>query len=355
MRSDPKSFAASPNQRTSNTTKTMIRSSQDGHNPVPDRDTPIDLSVVVPLYNEEENVGRLYDALCESLTPESMTFELLFVDDGSHDGTRDVLRSIAARDARVRAICLRTNYGQTAAMRAGIEHARGKIIVTMDGDLQNNPLDIPTLVKKIDEGYDLVTGWRRNRKDPIISRKIPSKIANWIIRRVTKVPIHDTGCSLKAYRAELIRQVPLYSELHRFIPAMSTLATSRFAEVVVRHHPRQFGESKYGLSRVGKVVLDVLTVKMLISSARQPLHWFGLPAAGFFLLASTVGLGAAYLAIVSDSLSTFVLPVVALLLAYLAFHLLIAGLFGELVVRTEPTQRVEPLVNCYEITPQSSK
>lgn len=318
------------------------------------RPTP-DLSIAVPLYNEVDNVGLLYERIVQALDPTELDFEIIMVDDGSSDGTRERLKEIALSDRRVRAVLLKANYGQTAAMRAGIEHTRGRIVVTMDGDLQNDPQDIPTFVKKIEEGYDLVAGWRRDRKDPIISRKIPSKIANWLIRRMTHVPIHDTGCSLKAYRAELIRQLPLYSELHRFIPAMSTLATDQFAEVVVKHHPRQFGVSKYGLSRIGRVLVDVMTVTMLISSSRKPLHWFGLPAMGCFAVSAIVAALAAWNGMASPETATFVLPVVALLLGYLSIHLMTAGLFGELVVRSDPSSRVEPLTHQVQLWPKQSR
>lgn len=316
-----------------------------------DNGTAPELSIVVPLYNEEDNVGRLYDRIVEALEPTGIRFEVVLVDDGSSDGTRERLKRIAEHDGRVRSVLLRANYGQTAAMRAGIEHTLGGIVVTMDGDLQNDPRDIPAFVDKINEGYDLVAGWRRNRKDPILSRKIPSRIANWLIRRMTHVPIHDTGCSLKAYRAELIRQLPLYSELHRFIPAMSTLATARFAEVVVKHHPRRFGKSKYGLSRIGKVLVDVMTVTMLISSSRKPIHWFGLPALCFLALSIGVAGVATWQSLSAQGDSTFVLPVVSLLLGYLSVHLMTAGLFGELVLRSDPSSRVEPLSNSIEFRP----
>ncbi len=309
----------------------------------------MDLSVVIPIFNEAENIRGLYKGILDALEPTSEQFEVLFVDDGSTDQTLTVLRRLVADDPRVTAIRLRRNFGQTPAMRAGIDHCRGEIVVTMDGDLQNDPLDIPILVDKIREGFDLVTGWRQNRKDVWVSRKLPSKIANWLIAAVTDVPIHDTGCSLKAYRGGLIRQLPLYSDMHRFVPAISTMATVRFAEVKVRHHPRRHGESKYGLSRVWRVLLDVLTVKMLVSSSRRPLHWFGLGAVLPAVLA--IGAAAVWGQVLwgPDRPATIVPPVVSLLMAYLAVHMLLVGLFGELVVHTEPARRVEPLAACSSI------
>jgi glycosyltransferase involved in cell wall biosynthesis len=294
----------------------------------------MDLSVVVPVYNEEENVDELHRRIVDALAPEGFSFELLLVDDGSRDRTVERLVAIQRSDPRVRAVKLRRNFGQTPAMRAGIDLARGDVIVTMDGDLQNDPRDIPMLMAKLAEGYDLVTGWRFDRKDAFLSRRLPSKVANWLIGRITGVRIHDNGCSLKAYRGDVIKKVPLYSEMHRFIPAMSTLAGTRITEVVVRHHPRLRGTSKYGLSRVGKVILDLITVKMLIAFSQRPLHWFGLGA----LASLTASVAAMGLALVAGELATggpsIVFPTVSLLFAFLATHFVVTGLAGELIVRT---------------------
>ena len=220
-----------------------------------------DVSVIVPLYNEEENVGRMHAAIVAAVEPIGVTFEMVFVDDGSRDRTLERAIDLARNDPRMRVVQFRRNYGQTPAMAAGIEQALGKVLVTMDGDLQNDPADIANLLDKINEGYDIVVGWRHNRQDKLISRKIPSKIANWLIGKVTGVPIKDNGCSLKAYRGSLIKEIPLYSEMHRFIPAMASIAGPRIAEIKVRHHARQFGKSKYGLSRVYKVLLDLMVIK----------------------------------------------------------------------------------------------
>jgi glycosyltransferase involved in cell wall biosynthesis len=223
----------------------------------------MDLSVVVPLYNEEDSVTPLYQAIATVLDALSCEAEMIFVDDGSRDRTFAVAEELAAGDKRLRVVKFRSNYGQTPAMAAGIDTACGRIVITMDGDLQNDPQDIPSFIEKIDEGYDIVVGWRFDRQDKLISRKIPSRIANWLIGKVTGVPIKDNGCSLKAFRADVIKQVPLYSEMHRFIPAMASIAGPRIAEIKVRHHARQFGQSKYGLSRVYKVLLDLLTIKTI--------------------------------------------------------------------------------------------
>ena len=211
-----------------------------------------DLSVIVPFYNEEDNIVRMHAAIVAALEPLGIPFEMVFVNDGSRDRTLQRAIELAQQDARLRVVQFRRNYGQTPAMAAGIEHARGEILITMDGDLQNDPTDIRHFLAKIDEGNDIVVGWRHNRQDKLVSRKIPSKIANWLIGKVTGVPIKDNGCSLKAFRASLIKAVPLYSEMHRFIPAMASIAGPRIAEIKVQHHARQFGSSKYGLSRIYK-------------------------------------------------------------------------------------------------------
>ena len=247
----------------------------------------MDLSVVVPLYNEEDSVRPLYESIRSVLDNLSVDGEMVFVDDGSADSTFSKAAEIADADPRLRVVKFRRNYGQTPAMAAGIDLARGRIIVTMDGDLQNDPRDIPEFLKKIDEGFDIVVGWRFERQDKLVSRKIPSKIANWLIAKVTGVPIKDNGCSLKAYRADVIKHVPLYSEMHRFIPAMASLAGPRIAEIKVRHHARKFGESKYGLSRVYKVLLDLLTIKMIATFSARPLKWFAMLSAPFLVLSTT--------------------------------------------------------------------
>jgi glycosyltransferase involved in cell wall biosynthesis len=232
------------------------------------------VSVVVPVYNERDNVARLCAATHEALARMRRTYELVLVDDGSSDDTVEVASEIARSDTRVRLIVLARNSGQTAAMAAGMAHARGKYLVTMDGDLQNDPRDIPLLVDTLEQDYDLVAGWRMKRQDKLVTRKIPSRVANWLIGKITGIPIRDNGCSLKAYRASVMRHVPLYSEMHRFIPAMSSIAGARIVEVPVRHHARQFGQSKYGLSRIYKVLLDLISIRLVVAYANQPLVWF---------------------------------------------------------------------------------
>lgn len=223
------------------------------------------LSIVVPVYNEEDNVRPLFEKIqtvCETIGD---AYEILFVDDGSEDETFNLLSELCKQEPQLVVIRFEKNAGQTAAMAAGFEFARGERIISMDGDLQNDPIDMPRLLEKLDGGYDLVCGWRKNRQDKFLTRRVPSIIANWIIGKVTGVPIHDNGCSLKAYRASVIKQVPLYGEMHRFIPAMATVVSARIAEIVVSHHPRRFGKSKYGLGRIWRVMFDIIAFKLIIS------------------------------------------------------------------------------------------
>jgi glycosyltransferase involved in cell wall biosynthesis len=242
------------------------------------------LSIIVPFYNEEENITRMHAAIVAAVEPMQVSFEMVLVDDGSKDATAQLATELARKDPRVMFVKFRRNYGQTPAMAAGIAHARGQILVTMDGDLQNDPRDIKLFLDKIDEGYDIVVGWRHNRQDKLVTRKIPSRIANWLIGKVTGVPIRDNGCSLKAFRASLIKRIPLYSEMHRFIPAMASIAGPRIAEIKVTHHARQFGKSKYGLSRIYKVLLDLMVIKTVASFTSRPLVWFSMLAMPFAVL-----------------------------------------------------------------------
>ena len=223
------------------------------------------LSIVVPVYNEEENVRPLYEKISVVCGVNGLSYEVLFVDDGSQDNTYEVLSEMRETEPNISVIKFQENAGQTAAMAAGFEYAQGERIISMDGDLQNDPEDIPLLLEKLDDDYDLVCGWRKERQDKFWTRRVPSIIANWIISLVTGVTIHDNGCSLKAYRAEVIKQVPLYGEMHRFIPAMSTVVGARITEIVVKHHPRRFGTSKYGLGRIWRVILDILAFKLILS------------------------------------------------------------------------------------------
>jgi glycosyltransferase involved in cell wall biosynthesis len=233
------------------------------------------VSIVVPIYNERENVRLLYDQLVAALPDMGCPWEVLMVDDGSTDGSSDELDQLAREDHRIKIVRFRRNYGQTAALGAGIRYATGDVIVTMDGDLQNDPADIAKMVRKLDEGFDLVHGWRKERHDALVSRKIPSRIANWIISKTTGFPIHDLGCTLKAIRREIAQELELYGEMHRFIPILAHGRGARCVEMVTQHHPRRFGKTKYGISRTIRVVLDLITVKYMLDYFASPMKLFG--------------------------------------------------------------------------------
>lgn len=291
------------------------------------------LSVIVPFFNEEDSIAPMHAAIVGAVEPLRVSFEMVFVDDGSRDATALRGEEIARRDTRVRFVKFRRNYGQTAAMAAGIEYSRGEILVTMDGDLQNDPADIGLFLAKMAEGYDIVVGWRFKRRDKLISRKIPSKIANWLIGRVTGVRITDNGCSLKAFRAALIKNIPLYSEMHRFIPAMASIAGPRIAEIKVRHHARQFGKSKYGLSRVYKVLLDLMVIKTVASFTSRPLLWFTLLSLPLTLIGLTALAGGLLAALPADGRMSLPLTGSGIIFLMAAVTLLASGAFGELVYK----------------------
>lgn len=305
------------------------------------------ISIVIPVYNEEACVLPLYENIrtaCESL---SRDYEVVFVDDGSKDRTFDLLERLHGRDNRVRVVRFRKNFGQTAAMAAGFAHACGEIVISMDGDLQNDPADIPRLVARLEEGYDLVCGWRKDRKDKFITRRLPSIIANWLIGIITGVRIHDNGCSLKAYRACLIKNVTLYAEMHRFIPAMSSLLGARIAEMVVNHHPRRFGKSKYGIGRVWRVALDIMTVKMLTGFTNHPICWFGLLSLPFLLF----GTFFLFLSLNSyfnvDNMNSFpvIYPSMCVLLYFIFINFIILGLLGEMIVSEGDFKQSDAIMN----------
>lgn len=296
-----------------------------------------DLSIVIPFYNEEECVGRMYDAIIAAMADVTYQYEIIFVDDGSSDKTLEIASALTKTDKKLRVIQFRRNYGQTPAMAAGIDHARGRVIITMDGDLQNDPRDIPSFLEKMDEGYDIVVGWRHKRQDKWLTRKLPSMIANRLIGSITRVPIKDNGCSLKAYRAAIIQKVPLYAEMHRFIPAMASIAGPRIAEIKVRHHAREFGSSKYGLSRVYKVLLDLLTIKTLTSFFSKPAVWFvtlGLP----FALIGTGIVAYGLLELLTGGATSISMMGTGLLFFTLSIFLFFNGILGELVYGTGETR-----------------
>jgi len=311
------------------------------------------LSVVSPVYNEEENLPLLYEAVRKAVDPLEIDWELILIDDGSKDCSLKEMEKLAAADpVHVCLICLRRNFGQTAAIAAGIDHATGEVVVLMDADLQNDPADIPVMLEKINEGYDVVSGWRIKRKDTYITRTLPSNLANWLISAVTGVHLHDYGCTLKAYRREVITGFHLYGEMHRFIPVYANSVGARITEIKVQHHPRRFGKAKYGLERTMKVVLDLFTVKFLSSYANKPIYLFG--GAGISLmLVSLAMLFYLFIRRVSVGTSVVASPFfsVSIMIAILGFQSILMGLIAELLMRTyhesqgKPTYTIRKTVN----------
>lgn len=301
------------------------------------------LSIVIPLFNEEENIPILYEKLKENLDPLGKEYEILFVDDGSTDRTLSILEEIQSKDNKVIILSLRRNFGQTAAFAAGFDFARGDVIVTMDGDLQNDPADIPKLLELIKDN-DLVSGWRKKRKDPFFSRRLPSLIANWLISNVTGVKLHDYGCSLKAYRRDVIKNLKLYGEMHRFIPAVASWYGVRVAEVEVRHFPRLKGSTKYGISRTIKVVLDLITVKFLQSFSTKPIQFFG-PAGVFsgflgFLISLYLSIDKIFF---GKNIGGRPLLLLGALLIIVGIQLIGMGLLGEMLVRVYHESQRKPI------------
>ncbi len=293
------------------------------------------LSVVIPVHNEEENIPPLLEGLSKTLTALGKPFEVIIVDDGSTDGTLARLKELKSIYPWLKIVVLRRNFGQSAAFTAGIDHASGEVIVTMDGDLQNDPADIPLLLEKIKEGFDVVSGWRKDRKDPFWSRRLPSLLANALISRITKVKLHDYGCSLKAYRAEVIKGLIIYGELHRFIPALVNLSGARVTEVEVRHHPRRFGRSKYGFSRTYRVLLDLLLMFFFRKFATKPLHIFGLTGGILFFLGFLIECYLTYLKLfLHQKIGHRPLLILGVLLILAGINLLGTGLLAELLIRT---------------------
>ena len=297
----------------------------------------IKYSIVVPVLDEQENIPPLYVKLTEVMDSLAESYEIVFVDDGSRDQSFKVIAEIYESDRRVNVIRLRRNFGQTAALKAGIDFARGEIIITLDADMQNDPEDIPRLLAKLAEDYDIICGWRKDRQEPWLSRRLPSLLANKIMSGVSGIPLHDFGCTLRVYRRELIQDLPLYGDLHRFIPALASWSGARMAEIIVRHHPRRHGHSKYGLGRIGRVVLDFLSVKFLLDYSTKPLHFFGL----FGLLGTSVGgfLGLFLLywkVVLGESIFIKHGPMLLLtmLLIVSGIQFISIGLLGEMLSRT---------------------
>jgi glycosyltransferase involved in cell wall biosynthesis len=314
------------------------------------------LSLFLPVYNEEENLPRLNERIFEAMERLGHGFEVIYVDDGSADRSLELLKEFAAKDRRVRVIAFRRNYGQTAAMAAGISAARGDVLIPMDADLQNDPADVEWLLAKLDEGYDVVSGWRKDRKDALLTRTLPSRLASGLISKISGVELHDYGCSLKAYRREVLKDVQLYGEMHRFIPIYASWAGARVTEIPVTHYPRVAGKSKYGLSRTIKVVFDLVTIKFMASYMTKPLYAFGWAG----MLAFAISFFSALIAVLMKYIgwphrATFIqtpLPVLAMVMLVLGIQLFLMGLIAEIVVRTyhesqgKPIYTVKTKINC---------
>jgi glycosyltransferase involved in cell wall biosynthesis len=315
---------------------------------VPDREKmeaslDLPISIIIPVFNEEENIELLHERLIRSLSGLGCDYEVIYVDDGSTDASFNLLRNAADKDESVKVIQLSRNFGQTAAISAGVDHAHGKMVVLMDADLQNDPTDIPTILDKLDEGFDLVSGWRTNRKDPWLTRRLPSRIANALISWVTGVHLHDYGCTLKAYRQEVFDGFRLYGEMHRFLPAYAAQVGARITEVPVSHHPRRYGKSKYNLKRTIKVLLDLLTVKFLSSYASKPIYLFG--SLGLTLIGSSLVI-LVYLVLDKlmrqRSLIESPLLLMTVMLFILGFLSVFMGLMAELLIRTYHESQGKP-------------
>ncbi len=311
--------------------------------------TNVHISLVVPIYNEVESLPHLIEAIAQIMLPQNLNYEIICIDDGSTDGSTELLKKIAQSRHDLKAIILRRNYGQTAAMAAGFQHSQGQIIISLDADLQNDPADIPLLLAKIDEGYDLVSGWRKNRQDNTLTRLIPSKIANWLIGQVTEVKLHDYGCSLKAYRSEVLADLNLYGELHRFIPALAFIEGAKIAEIPINHHARRFGQSKYGLGRTFRVLMDLLTIWFMKKFLTRPMHVFG--SAGLFLIVGGFVLGT-YLSFLKlflgQSIGDRPLLLLVVILILTGVQLFSFGLLGELLMRTYHESQGRPIYRVRE-------
>lgn len=309
------------------------------------------LSVVIPIYNEVENLPHLIHAIALSLQDNQIdSYEIVCVDDGSTDGSAELLKQLARERSDLRAVILRRNYGQTAAMSAGFHHARGKVIVTLDGDLQNDPKDIPLLLSKLDDGYDLVSGWRKERQDAKVTRLLPSRIANWLIGKVTGVKLHDYGCSLKAYRSELVADLNLYGELHRFLPALAFIEGARITEIPVSHYPRRYGRSKYGLDRTFRVLMDLITIAFIKTFLTRPMHVFGF--FGLFSTLAGIAIGA-YLTFLKYGLQEGIrdrpLLIFAVVLILAGVQLFCFGLLAEVLMRTYHEAQGRPIYRVREL------
>jgi glycosyltransferase involved in cell wall biosynthesis len=311
--------------------------------------TAPELSIVIPVRNESPNIDALYRELTETLTAFGRPYEIIVVEDGSTDDTFDVLARLQAQDPRLRVIRFRRNFGQTAAFAAGFAHARGRFIITSDGDLQNDPHDIPGMVEQCEAGPDLVAGWRRDRKDPFLNRRLPSMIANWVISQTTGVKLHDYGCSLKVFRADVVKEMRLYGEMHRFLPAIASEMGVTIEERVVNHRARRFGRSKYGISRTIRVILDLLTVKFLISYSTRPLHIFGLLGGAMGTIGVAICAWLSFRWLTGESIANRPLLLFGILLVFTGVQLVTLGLLAEMQARTYHESQNKPIYAIREI------
>jgi glycosyltransferase involved in cell wall biosynthesis len=300
---------------------------------------------VVPVYNEIESIPHLLQALSSTLIEAQITYEIICIDDGSSDGSDRLLKTCALDRTDLCTVLLRRNYGQTAAISAGFRYAQGEVIITIDGDLQNDPIDIPMLLQTLEEGeYDLVSGWRRDRQDTKLTRVLPSKIANWLIGQVTGVRLHDYGCSLKAYRSDLVSDLNLYGELHRFLPALAFIEGARITERVVTHHPRRFGHSKYGIDRTFRVVMDLLTISFMRKFLTRPMHVFGLFGLIFLTLGIAISAHLAYIRlIVGEDIGQRPLLILAVVMLLAGLNLFSVGILAEIAMRTYHESQNRPI------------
>jgi glycosyltransferase involved in cell wall biosynthesis len=312
--------------------------------------TKIDVSLVAPIYNEVESLPHLVTAIADIMQSQNLSYEIICVDDGSTDGSTELLKDMAQSRDDLKAIIFRRNYGQTPAMAAGFQHSQGKVIISLDADLQNDPADIPLLLAKLEEGYDLVSGWRKKRQDDTITRLIPSKIANWLIGGVTGVKLHDYGCSLKAYRSEVLADLNLYGELHRFIPALAFIEGAKISEIPISHHPRKFGQSKYGLGRTFRVLMDLLTIWFMKKFLTRPMHVFGVVGLVFVLLGMLCGGYLTFLKLfLGQSIGDRPLLILVVILILTGVQLFSFGLLGELLMRTYHESQGRPIYRVREI------
>ena len=301
------------------------------------------ISLVIPIFNEEENLSPLYQALKAVMEGMKVAYEVIFIDDGSDDGSGEILKRLSQKDKKLKVIQFRKNFGQTAAIAAGVEHSQGEIIVTMDGDGQNDPKDIPLLLDKLEQGYDVASGWRKNRKDPFLSKKFPSAMANKLISWLTRVRLHDYGCTLKAYRRDILKDVRLYGEMHRFIPAYAAWVGAKITELEVTHHPRRHGRSKYGLSRTISIILDLITVMFLQRYSTKPIRLFGGAGMILFVLGVLTGLFVLFRRVIWGGVWISPMILISFLFITMGVMFVLLGLIAEIIIRTYHESQGKPI------------